>query len=83
MTKEQATKLIAECMERAWNAVNEAVAIAEDSGVVFHLPWGGEGTSQAGMGATYIPTTATPEDKDAHNYYGYREDGWMPSAGTC
>lgn len=72
MEKEEASKIIAEKLEYAYALINECVKISNESGVWFTLPWGGEGTEEAGMGASYHPIND-----------GYHENGWNPSAHSC
>jgi hypothetical protein len=84
MDKQVASKLIGDKLSLMAALMRECEVIAEDSGVVFDLPWGGEGTDQRGMGATYVPTTADEETKQNNvGVYAYRNDGWMSSAGQC
>lgn len=87
MDKAVASKLIAECLEIAHAKMNEAVALAEDSGVCFTLPWGGDCGDQRGMGAKYVPTTASEQDKKWNCNESWFSDelhaGWQPSAGSC
>jgi hypothetical protein len=84
MTQQESYELISKKLEQAKNLINEAVSISEQHGVVFTLPWGGEGTSEAGLGATYVPTTASEKDKEWNsNWNSWRNYGWMPSAGSC
>lgn len=84
MDKQEASALISEKLNLAHSLLGECVAISEESGVIFHLPWGGEGTDMRGTGATYIPTTATAQEKEWHSLYDYwRTGGWMASAGSC
>ncbi len=79
MDKQKASKAIAKLLQEADDAVKKAVQISEASGVSFHLPWGGEGTDQRGMGASYYP--------EGHSKIGNQWDdcqqGWNPSAGSC
>jgi hypothetical protein len=85
-TKQEAAKIIDDKLKQAWQLVEDCVKLAEHSGCCFELPWGGEGTDQRGMGATYVPESASEQDKKwmcndgwGGNYY----TGWQPSAGTC
>lgn len=55
MDKQVATKLISDRLDKAYALLRECVAVSEDSGVAFYLPWGGEGTAERGMGAEYVP----------------------------
>lgn len=80
MDKQQASKEIAELLQQASEALDKAVAISEASGVEFDTPWGGEGTMEAGMGATYYPVGHPATDTST--WYGTRQ-GWNPSAGSC
>lgn len=82
MNKQEALKIIDEKLAQAAKLIDDCAKTAEHSGVVFHLPWGGEGTSQAGMGATYVPESASEQDKKWNLNYGER-CGWQPSAGSC
>jgi hypothetical protein len=83
LSKEQAAKVIDEKLQKALKLIEDCVTTAEHAGVVFHLPWGGEGTSQRGMGASYVPATASEQDKKFHLNDYYSSTGWQPSAGTC
>ena len=78
MDKQFASELIAAALQTAQEALNSAVAISEQSGVSFELPWGGEGSSESGMGATYLPEGHPRITNGYDNYWG-----WNPSAGTC
>lgn len=80
MDKEFASKQIADLLNTASKALDAAVVISEASGVSFELPWGGEGTSEAGIGAKYLPE-GHPDIENV-KWYQYRQ-GWNPSAGTC
>ena len=82
MDKQAALELINRKLKQAQDLMDECVFIAEGASVVFHLPWGGEGTAQRGMGASYYPTTLTEEDRKYH-YVDEWETGWQPSAGSC
>lgn len=64
MDKQEASNLISEKMSQARNLIYEAVHISEMSGIVFHLSWGGEGLWSSALGGTYVPTTASKDDKD-------------------
>lgn len=83
MDKEQILKLISDKLRQTEALIDECVALADEHGVVFHLPWGGEGTNQRGMGACYIGTSIT----DARTISAFSNDGdstgWQPSAGSC
>lgn len=76
MDKQEASKRIAELMEVALEALNAAVKIADEAQVSFETPWGGEGTSERGMGATYVPEGAT-------NAKWFHYKSWNSSAGIC
>jgi hypothetical protein len=81
--KELVSKAIAAKLAQADVLLAECVMLAEESGVCFELPWGGEGTQQRGMGAGYVPTTASERDKE-WNITNYDDStGWQPSAGIC
>lgn len=79
--KQAVMELIAKKLDQANALIEECVFLAEEVGTTFNLPWGGEGTSQRGMGATYIATTADQRTIDVFSNDGYA--GWNPSAGTC
>jgi hypothetical protein len=80
--KEAAVAVINLKLNMAKELMEDCVKLAEHAGVVFSLPWGGEGTDQRGMGADYVPQTASQRDKDdfCNDWCGW---GWQPSAGTC
>lgn len=81
--KELVTKTIYAKLAQADALLAECVMLAEESGVCFELPWGGEGTQQRGMGAGYVPETASDQDKE-WNITNYDDStGWQPSAGSC
>jgi hypothetical protein len=73
MTKEEGAKLLAERCEQLRKLFDECVAISDASGMDFTLPWGGEGTYEAGIGGVYVPTDDRWFDKK----------GWNPSAYSC
>jgi hypothetical protein len=79
--KKEALETINKKLKQAQNLMDECVFIAEEAGVMFELPWGGEGTSQRGMGAQYIPQSADERTIDFFSIDG--TTGWQPSAGTC
>jgi hypothetical protein len=72
MTKEEGAKLIAEHCVTLRKLFDECVAIADASGVEFDLPWGGEGSSESGIGGVYVPTSDS-----------WCGQGWNPSAHSC
>lgn len=76
MDTQEASNLISNKLDAARKLLDECVCISEQSGVPFSLPWGGEGTSESGIGADYIPKTC-----DKLGYYDHT--GWNPSAHTC
>jgi hypothetical protein len=78
MNKQEVTQLIERKLAVAYNEMLECVGLADEHGVIFSLPWGGEGTSQSGMGADYVPDTATDYEKQWCDH-----TGWQPSAGSC
>lgn len=80
--KQEAIETIDRKLVVAKQMIDDCVKLAEHAGVIFHLPWGGEGTFEAGMGATYVPETASEQDKKWNLNYGDR-CGWQPSAGSC
>jgi hypothetical protein len=82
MNKQEVLTLIDRKLAVAHNEMLECVALSEEHGVMFSLPWGGEGSYQRGMGADYVPESASDETKRwALNNPPYT--GWQPSAGTC
>jgi len=80
MDKQIASELISKFLEQADEALREAIKVSEASGVEFCLPWGGEGTSDAGMGATYYPTGHLAIGE---NVWSETRQGWNPSAHSC
>jgi hypothetical protein len=82
LTKEEVSERIANKLRLALELMDDCVALSEEHGVVFELPWGGEGTNQRGMGATYVPETASEQEKK-WNLNTYDRPGWLPSGGTC
>lgn len=85
MDKKYVLQVIDAKLQQAQALMNECTELSDKYGVVFQLPWGGEGSHQRGMGATYVPPTATESDKEFYSDYmcKYHTDGWMSSAGTC
>lgn len=81
--KELVSKAIAAKLRQADDLLVECVLLSEESGVCFTLPWGGEGTSQRGMGAGYVPETASQRDKEWNITNFDDSTGWQPSAGSC
>lgn len=79
--KQAVIQLINKKLKQANDLMQECVFLAEEAGVVFNLPWGGEGTDQRGMGATYVPTTA--DEKTIEYFSNWGDTGWNPSAGSC
>lgn len=78
LTKQEVSKLIAEKLDKADDLLQECVALADEHGVMFSLPWGGEGTSQRGMGADYVPGNS-----EEFRRGWYDDEGWQPSAHSC
>jgi hypothetical protein len=81
--KELITKAINAKLAQADVLLAECVMLAEEGGVCFTLPWGGEGTMQRGMGATYVPITASERDKEWNITNVWDVPGWQPSGGLC
>jgi hypothetical protein len=84
--KELIVKAINAKLAQADVLLAECVLLAEEGGVCFSLPWGGEGTSQRGMGATYVPETASELEKRYNcneSWNGEYQAGWQPSAQSC
>lgn len=75
MTKEEASKLLAEKCQTLRTLFDECVKIANENEIIFELPYGGEGTPERGLGGHYDPTGEVCQWSD----YA----GWNPSAGTC
>lgn len=73
--KQKAAKKIATRCKHMAKLFNECVKLADEAGVVFELPWGGEGTSPQdgyGAGATYYPEVE-----------GYQSAHWTSSTANC
>lgn len=79
--KQLVMEAIARKLEQAKQLMEECVFLAEEVGATFNLPWGGEGTAQRGMGATYIATTA--DERTIEMFSNWGEAGWNPSSGSC
>lgn len=73
MTNEEAVKLMAEKVQTLSQIFQECVKLADETGVVFELPYGGEGTSESGIGGFYEP-------KEGHSWH---DTGWNPSSHSC
>lgn len=82
LTKEEVSARIANKLQLAAALMDDCVALSEEHGVMFSLPWGGEGTNQRGMGACYVPNSASDDDK-RWNMNEWSGPGWQPSGGTC
>lgn len=82
MDKEQASKAIADNLDKISALLNECTKISDESGVGFELPYGGEGTLMKGMGAYYSPEGDTDAEW-RRNEYLEAYSGWHSSAGTC
>ena len=80
MDKQVASELIAEYLALADKYLSDAVRVSDASGVEFSLPWGGEGTSEAGMGATYYPEG---HSEIGESVWSETRQGWNPSAHSC
>ncbi len=78
LTRQEVSALIAEKIKIASQAVEEAEAIAEASGVGFHLNLGGYG-----MGGYYRPAPSKPEDADEDWEASDDGDGWLASSQSC
>lgn len=81
-SKQAAMEVIELKLKTAHQLMLDCAKLADHEGIVFHLPWGGEGTEWRGMGATYVPESASDDDK-RWNLNEYSSCGWQPSAGTC
>lgn len=84
--KEEALATINRKLDEANKLLDDCVKLSEHAGVVFSLPWGGEGTDQRGMGACYVPASASEKDKEwacNDTWNGDYQNGWQPSAGSC
>lgn len=82
MSPQEASKLIAEKIRIAENAIKEAETIADEAGVGFSLDLGGYG-----MGGWYEPQPSKPDDWDASDDWepsGSDGDyGWQASSQSC
>lgn len=85
--KQKAAKEIAKLLKEANELMDKAVELSEKHTVAFTLPWGGEGSDQRGMGATYSPIGDPEAEWNRNDRYGDVNDdcyaGWQPSAGQC
>lgn len=78
LSKQEATKKIAEIIEQAQFLINEAESIADQSGVGFRVNFGGYG-----MGGYYTGATAV-DDYDRSEYDLGEDDGfWRGSSQSC
>lgn len=73
----EATQEISKKMSQAFSLIQECVKLADEHGVMFSTPWGGEGGSYMyGMGGDYVP------EGYEHSKY-YDNTGWNASAYSC
>jgi hypothetical protein len=68
MTKEKAVAKIAELVQQAYDALNEAESVADEHKLDFSF------SPAYGMGGTYYP---------AGHEYKWVEEGWNPSSQSC
>lgn len=73
LTKEEATKLIADLIEEAHDKINKAVKISDEYGIPFY--W----NSPAGQ---YTPANFTRNEDDEDDWYS-SDEGWEHSSSTC
>lgn len=81
LTKEQATSKIAELLKQAQELVNEAETVADQTGVLFNINFGGYG-----MGGSYFPNPDGQEWANSDYDYWYPSDtdnGWYASSQSC
>ncbi len=76
LSQQEANRLISLKLEFAYNLIKDCTEIADACRVSFCLPWGGEGTSERGLGGEYVP-----EGSDALNYHD--KSGWNASSHSC
>lgn len=79
MGKEQAVKLMAEKVSQLRTLFDECVTLADQEGIKFEMPWGGEGTRERGIGGVYCPTQEIADNL----WYDYAQVGWNSSSGVC
>jgi hypothetical protein len=78
LTPKEASALIAECVKKAEQAVSEAEAIADATGIGFRLDLGGYG-----MGGYNNPEPIKPSDAEEDWEASDEDYGWQASSQSC
>lgn len=75
LTKQEATKKLAELVDAAYAAVNEATAFADEHKLSFRfeITYGMGGTYDGDAENRYVPDYLSPDE----------HDGWYPSSQSC